>query len=90
MNDLYNNNNEKKTPWNRSYYLSVYRLFAYDFLKGETKTPNGDVPNPDDPFGDDEDHEKLAALAKSFEEKYVSYFRLLQTDQLMYIGSSIL
>lgn len=51
----------------------IYRLFAYDFfLKGETKTPNGDVPNPDDPFGDDEDHEKLAALAKSFEEKYVS------------------
>lgn len=50
----------------------IYRLFAYDFFKGETKTPNGDVPNPDDPFGDDEDHEKLAALAKSFEEKYVS------------------
>lgn len=32
------------------------------------------MPNPDDPFGDDEDHEKLAALAKSFEEKYVSFF----------------
>lgn len=51
----------------------IYRLFCiWFFLKGETKTPNGDVPNPDDPFGDDEDHEKLAALAKSFEEKYVS------------------
>lgn len=54
--------------------LIIYRLFAYAFLKGETRTPNGDVPNPDDPFGDDEDHEKLAALAKSFEEKYVSFF----------------
>lgn len=54
--------------------LIIYRLFAYAFIKGETKTPNGDVPNPDDPFGDDEDHEKLAALAKSFEEKYVSFF----------------
>lgn len=43
------------------------------------------MPNPDDPFGDDEDHEKLAALAKSFEEKYVSYFRRLQMDKLMYI-----
>lgn len=48
-------------------------FFYTDLVKnelGETKTPNGDVPNPDDPFGDDEDHEKLAALAKSFEEKY--------------------
>lgn len=44
------------------------------------------MPNPDDPFGDDEDHEKLAALAKSFEEKYVSYyFRRLQMDKLIYI-----
>lgn len=43
------------------------------------------MPNPDDPFGDDEDHEKLAALAKSFEEKYVSYFTRLQMDKLMYI-----
>lgn len=43
------------------------------------------MPNPDDPFGDDEDHEKLAALAKSFEEKYVSYFTRLQMDKLMCI-----
>lgn len=43
------------------------------------------MPNHDDPFGDDEDHEKLAALAKSFEEKYVSYFTRLQMDKLMYI-----
>lgn len=38
------------------------------------------MPNPDDPFGDDEDHEKLAALAKSFEEKYVSYFNYTITN----------
>lgn len=50
--------------WSYFHYLFI--------LKGETKTPNGGVPDPDDPFGDDEDHEKLAALAKSFEEKYVS------------------
>ena len=50
--------------WSYFHYLFI--------LKGETKTPNGRVPDPDDPFGDDEDHEKLAALAKSFEEKYVS------------------
>jgi hypothetical protein len=42
-------------------------------FQGETKPSNGGIKDPNDPFGDDEDHEKLAALAKSFEEKYVSY-----------------
>ncbi|XP_061185351.1 ubinuclein-1-like isoform X1 [Saccostrea echinata] len=48
-------------------------FFYTDLVKNElvdSKTPNGGIPNPDDPFGDDEDHEKIAALAKSFEEKY--------------------
>lgn len=41
------------------------------------------MPNPDDPFGDDEDHEKLAALAKSFEEKYVSkLFKTITNGQI--------
>lgn len=82
MNDLFN---DKKKTLGIIIDIIHILLICIWFLKGETKTPNGDVPNPDDPFGDDEDHEKLAALAKSFEEKYVSYFTRLQMDKLMYI-----
>ncbi|XP_062566626.1 ubinuclein-1-like isoform X2 [Saccostrea cucullata] len=48
-------------------------FFYTDLVKNEltdSKVPNGGIPNPDDPFGDDEDHDKIVALAKSFEEKY--------------------
>ena len=31
----------------------------------------------DDPFGDDDDADRLAAIAKSFEEKYVSMLKFI-------------
>ena len=49
--------------------LSQEKLF-----QKENAELNGDsFHDPDDPFGENADHDKLLAIAKQFEAKYVSY-----------------
>lgn len=57
---------------NNYHSKNVNQLFL--FLKDKSKEiQNSSLPASDDPFGEESD-EKLIAIAKQFEEKYVSAF----------------
>ena len=42
------------------------------YLQEKSGLENGTDPHGDDPLGGDDDHDKLMAIARAFEDKYVS------------------
>ena len=59
------------------YYKRVSEIHKKNFFQKENAELNGDsFHDPDDPFGENADHDKLLAIAKQFEAKYVSFNNL--------------